>query len=95
MALVSRTSNPLTHVSGVADTHLLTIAGATAVGVGVAGGTTVLGAVAPLVLGVGSGAIAGACYYRHARFMDGLSDDQRATRERLLDDARNLGSSAG
>lgn len=94
MARLSLTVQPESHISGVADTHLLTIAGATAVGVGVAGGTTVLGAVAPLVLGVGSGAIAGACYYRHARFMDSLTDGQRATRERLLDDARNLGSSA-
>lgn len=90
MAFIAETNVPGTHTSGVADTHLLTIAGATAVGVGVAGGTTLLGAVAPLVLGVGAGAIAGGCYYRHARFMDSLSDEQRAYRDQLLDDARNL-----
>ena len=92
MALVQSTNNPLTDISGVADTHLLTIGGATAIGVGVAGGTTLLGAVAPLVLGVGAGAIAGATFYRHARFMDGLSDEQMVARESLLDSARKLGS---
>ena len=92
MALISDNGLPETHTSGVADTHLLTIGGATAIGVGVAGGTTILGAFAPVVLGVGAGALAGACYYRHARFMDGLSDEQRGTREQLLADARNVAS---
>lgn len=92
MARSSVSSLPETHTSGVADTHLLTIGGATAIGVGVAGGTTILGAFAPVVLGVGAGALAGACYYRHARFMDGLSDEQRGTREQLLADARNVAS---
>ena len=93
MAFIAETTRTGTHSSGVADTHLLTIAGATAVGVGVAGGTTVLGAVAPMVLGVGAGAVAGATMYRHWRFIDGLSDEQLARREQLLDDARNVGAS--
>lgn len=89
---LSVTGQPETHVSGVSDTHLLTIGGATAIGVGVAGGTTLLGAVAPVVLGVGVGVGAAAAYYRHARFMDGLTDEQMVARESLLDSARKLGS---
>ena len=90
MAQIVSTNLPLQHTSGVADSHLLTIAGASAIGIGVAGATTIAGAVAPIVLGVSAGSVAGFTAYRHWRRLDSLTEDQLLKREQLLQQAAEL-----
>ena len=74
MAQIVSTNLPLQHTSGVADSHLLTIAGA----------------VAPIVLGVSAGSVAGFTAYRHWRRLDSLTEDQLLKREQLLQQAAEL-----
>lgn len=94
MARITRSDLPETHVSGVSDQHVLHIAGACAIGVGVAGGTTLMGAVSPVILGVVAGGTGAYAYYAHARRMDGLTPEQIEERESHLASARRVGSDA-